>query len=95
MKYDIPTCQDPVEPHSMYMRVFYRTFFFGPLPDEDAGVDAIRRLDVNEPDWDDDGFSIFFGANPLPSDYVCGFKQIDSDALKRILSRRNKIATRI
>jgi hypothetical protein len=68
----------------MYMRILYRTFFWGPFDDEAAVIAALRKLDKEVPDWDDDPFCVIFGADPLPKDYVFGFPSVPMEMRDRI-----------
>ena len=86
----IPTCTDPVDPQSLYMRRLFSSSFFGPFKDEEALVAALQHLDKVVPMWDDNPFCIIYGANPLPKDYVFGFKFVDDATQERIFSKRNK-----
>ncbi len=72
------------------MRNRYHEFFWGPFDDEDAVVIALQALDKADPYWDYDPFCTIFGADPLPEDYVFGFKSVPKDMRERIEKRRAK-----
>jgi len=88
METKIPTCGHPTDEKSLYMRCMYRTYFFGPFKDIEELTAAINYLDKVKPMWDNDGFCIVYGANPLPEDYVFGFRFIDSCVREQIEKQR-------
>lgn len=88
MRYKIPTCKDPTDPSCLYMRNLFREWFWGPFKDEQALIDAIKILDKFDPHWDEDPFCIIYGSNPLPTDYVFGFKSVSGEVRERIESSR-------
>jgi hypothetical protein len=90
MRYGIPTCVDPIDPKSIYMRNMYHEFFWGPFKDEQLVTDAINALDEADPYWDYDPFCIICGCDPLPSDYVFGFPAVDDETKKRIYAGRKR-----
>lgn len=69
----VPVCQHPTEPKSLYIRIMFRDWFLGPFTEEEATA-AVNRLDQIDPYWDYDCWTIHFGADPLPKDYVGGFE---------------------
>lgn len=91
MRYGIPTCADPVDPYAIYLRNMYHEFFWGPFADEAEVVRALRTLDAAEPMWDYDPFCMVFGANPLPSDYVNGFRSVSQEIRKRVEAGRRAV----
>lgn len=90
MKHNIKTCEDPTDPNSIYMRNAYRTFFWGPFKDEQAVIDAIKHLDKINPMWDYDPFCLIYGSDPLPEDYVFGFRFLDDEMKERIYKARKR-----
>ena len=73
------------------MRNLYNEFFWGPFADEAELTKAVVALDKADSYWDYDPFCIIYGANPLPSDFVFGFRFAD-DALKERLDAARKTA---
>jgi len=89
VKYGIPTCSEPTDPKSMYMRNLYHSYFWGPFKNELEVINAINILDKADPYWDYDPFCIIFGADPLPhGDFTFGFKFVDDVVTKRIHAAR-------
>lgn len=88
MKHGIPTCQDPIDPKSIYLRNLFREFFWGPFKDVDEVVSAINQLDIVDPYWDYDPFTIVHGLTPLPTDYVFGFPSVSDEIKNEIYLRR-------
>ncbi len=84
----LPTCKDPTDPQSLYFRVMYRTFFYGPFPNLDAVIAAVKSLDKWDEYWDYDCFAVMYGADPLPDDYVGGFRHITHEERKFLESQR-------
>lgn len=76
----------PTDPQSLYIHVMFRTFFLGQFADEQAVANAITTLDKVDPYWDYDCFTIHYGANPLPDDYVGGFRYVGDEARTRIMN---------
>jgi len=72
------------------MRNLYHEWFWGPFKDEQALIDAIKILDKVDLYWDYDPFCIIYGSNPLPTDYVYGFKIVSNEVRERIESSRHK-----
>ena len=72
----LPTVRDPTLPDKLYFRLMYREFFWGPFDDEAAVASAMRQLDGWDPTWDYDLFCVIYGADPLPTDYVFGFRSV-------------------
>lgn len=73
----VPTTRTPNDPSCFYMRILYRTFFFGPFKDRAELVAGIKALDAYDPMWDYDPACIIRGANPLPKDFVFGFPFVE------------------
>lgn len=86
----IPTTQTPDNPNALYFRIMYREFFFGPFETEKQLVSALKQLDTDDPYWDYDCFCIHYGKNPLPDDFVRGFRFISKDQRNSIEEKRNK-----
>ena len=84
MKHGIPTTTKPHLPDKLYMRCMFHEFFFGPFDDEQAVAAACRQLDKADSFWDYDSFCVHYGANPLPDDFVRGFKFVDPEVRARI-----------
>ena len=74
MRSGVPTCAHPVDPQALYVRCMFHSFFYGPFADDAAVIAALRTLDDADPYWDYDSFAIHYGADPLPADYVGGFR---------------------
>lgn len=85
MKHGIPICRDPVDAESFYMRNLFHEYFYGPFPNEQSVIDAIKHLDSVDSYWDYDPATIIRGILPLPKDYVFGFPH-DREIQKRIFS---------
>ena len=88
MKHGIQTCREPKDPSSLYMRNLFHEFFWGPFKDEAEVIAAINTLDTADPYWDYDPFCIIYGADPLPKDFVSGFRSVESNIQKRIFAGR-------
>lgn len=73
------------------MRNLYHEFFWGPFADEAELTKAVIALDKADSYWDYDPFCIIYGANPLPTDFVFGFRFAD-DALKERVGAARKTA---
>lgn len=91
MKHGIQTTGTPDKPECLYMRNLYHEFFWGPFADESELTKAVLALDKADSYWDYDPFCIIYGANPLPTDFVFGFRFAD-DALKERVSAARKTA---
>ena len=88
MRHGIQTCREPIDPNSIYMRNLYSTVFWGPFENEKAVIEAVNILDAVDPYWDYNPFCIIYGSNPLPEDFVFGFRFVDEDMKERIYSGR-------
>lgn len=73
------------------MRNMFHEYFWGPFADEAALTSAVLALDKADSYWDYDPFCIIYGADPLPKDFVFGFKFAD-DALRARLEAARKEA---
>ena len=91
MKHGIQTTGTPDNPDCLYMRNLYHEFFWGPFADEAELTTAVLALDKADPYWDYYPFCITYGANPLPDDFVLGFRFADA-ALKERVSAARKTA---
>ena len=69
----LPATSDPDDPTALYVRLMYHEWFFGPFKDEAAVTAAINQLDRTAVWWDYDCWTLHYGANPLPKDFVHGF----------------------
>ncbi len=90
MRHNIPTCGAPTRPECLYMRNLFHEFFWGPFEDEAALIKAVQTLDAADPYWDYDPFCIVYGANPLPQDFVFGFRFADAGLTQRVHNSRIK-----
>jgi len=88
MRHGIQTVREPTDPKSLYMRNLYHEFFWGPFADEAALTAAVIALDKADPYWDYDPFCIIYGADPLPSDFVFGFKRASDELRARLEKAR-------
>jgi hypothetical protein len=61
LRHGVPTTTEALDPHALYVRCMFHPFFYGPFPDEDALVAALRTLDKEDPMWDYDCFCIHRG----------------------------------
>lgn len=86
----IPTTTTPDDPSSLYLRLMYHTFFYGPFKSEEDVLAAVKALDEWDDMWDYDCFCIVHGANPLPSDFVFGFPFVDDSVRERIEAGRHR-----
>jgi len=85
----VPWSTAPHHAGKLYFRVMFSTTFWGPFDTIDSVIAAIRRLDFNGPDWDARGpFAVFYGADPLPSDWVNGFTPVPDADMRRIIQSR-------
>lgn len=88
MKHGIQTTSVPNQPQCLYMRNPYHEFFWGPFADEGELIKAVIALDKADPYWDYDPFCIIYGADPLPTDFVFGFRFADSALKERVYAAR-------
>jgi len=91
MKHGIQTTSKPDKPECLYMRNLYHEFFWGPFSDEAELTGAVLALDKADPQWDYEPFCIIYGANPLPLDFVFGFRFAE-EAIKERVSNARKAA---
>lgn len=87
MKHGIPTCSEPKDASAIYMRNLYHEFFWGPFKTEDEVSAAIAALDKADEYWDYDPFCMIYGADPLPEDFVSGFRDVPREIRARIESK--------
>ena len=88
MKHGVPTCTHPVDPSAIYMRNFFYEWFWGPFRDEAEVIAALRKLDAADSYWDYEPFCMIYGADPLPEDYVYGFRSVPDEIRRRIEAAR-------
>lgn len=88
MKHGVPTTNAPDCPECLYMRNLYHEFFWGPFASEAEVIAAINTLDAADDHWDYDPFAILWGSNPLPKDFVFGFRFVDDTTRERIFAGR-------
>lgn len=86
MRYGIPTCSEPKDPKSIYMRNAFHEFFWGPFKNEQEITAAVKSLNKADPYWDYDPVCIIYGADPLPKNFVLGFPFVDGAMKSRILA---------
>jgi len=84
----LPTTYRPTDPNALYMRLGFRQWFWGPFQNENDLIAAILLMDENEPYWDYDSFTVAYGADPLPEDFVHGFPTPRKSLLERIKNAR-------
>ena len=51
-------------------------------------VQAINQLDIADPYWDYNPFTIIYGLKPLPTDYVFGFPVVSDEIKNEIYYKR-------
>lgn len=84
----VPTCKEPRDPASLYLRIMYREWFMGPFTEAEATA-AVNHLDQTDPMWDYDCWTIHYGAEPLPEDFVGGFPYA-GEVRERIEAQRQR-----
>lgn len=89
MRYGVKTCSDPIDPKLIYMRNMYHSFFWGGFKGVEAVIDAIAILDKADPMWDYDPFCLIYGSNPLPGNYVFGFRFVENAIRERVYASRS------
>jgi len=93
MRHGVLTTTTPNRPDCLYMRSMYHEFFWGPFADEAQLTAAVLCLDDADPMWDYDPFCIHYGADPLPLDFVFGFRLAPDDMRTRLEAARHQHKT--
>lgn len=91
-KHGVKITTIPDDPKALYMRNLYHTFFWGPFYSEDEVSKAIKTLDKADSYWDYDPFCVIYGADPLPDDFVFGFKFVEDETKARIKAKVKELA---
>lgn len=90
LRHGVQVCKHPTKPNMLYIRVMYHEWFWGPFKTEQDVLDAMIKLDEKDPYWDYDCFSIHYGADPLPDNYVTGFNFLSQESIDKLEKEREK-----